>query len=138
MSKACLTILIIAGIGLGLAFTAGCESDAQTGGAIGALAGAGIGQLAGGDTKSTLIGAAVGGGAGYVIGNESDKKKMKADIASSNQASMTNTVTVNVVNSNGSITPVVLRIQGNLYIGPKGEQYMSLPTPEQLKPVYGF
>jgi uncharacterized protein YcfJ len=140
MSKACLTILIIAGIGPGLILTAGCESDAQTGGAIGALAGAGIGQLAGGDTESTLIGAAVGGGAGYVIGNESDKKKMKADIeaAKQQQAATTNTVTVNVVNSNGSITPVVLRIQGNVYVGPKGEQYMSLPTPEQLKPVYGF
>ncbi len=137
MSKACLTILITAGIGLGLAFTAGCESDAQTGGAIGALAGAGIGQLAGGDTESTLIGAAVGGGAGYVIGNEQDKKKMKAEIEASKQTA-TNTVTINVVNSNGSITPVVLRVQGNVYVGPKGEQYMNLPTPEQLKPVYGF
>jgi uncharacterized protein YcfJ len=139
MSKSLLTILIAAGVGLGLAFTAGCESDAQTGGMIGALAGAGIGQLAGGDTESTLVGAAVGGGVGYAVGNEQDKQKMRAEIeATRQQPAMTNSVTVNVVNSNGSITPVVLRIQGNVYVGPKGEQYMSLPTPEQLKPVYGF
>jgi hypothetical protein len=62
---------------------------------------------------------------------------MRAQIQGTGQ-STTNTVTVNIVNSNGSITPVVLRIQGNLYIGPKGEQYTNLPTPEQLKPVYGF
>jgi hypothetical protein len=137
MSKSLLIILITAGIGLGLVFTAGCESDAQTGGVVGALAGAGIGQLAGGDTESTLVGAAVGGGVGYAVGNEQDKKKMRAEMYGTGQTA-TNTVTVNVVNSNGSITPVVLRIQGNVYVGPKGEQYMSLPTPEQLKPVYGF
>jgi len=136
MSKACLIILMAAGIGLCLIFTAGCESDAQTGGAIGALAGAGIGQLAGGDTESTLVGAAVGGGVGYVVGNEQDKKKMKDQIQTTGEAA--NTVTVNIVNSNGSITPVVLRRQGNYYVGPRGEQYSSLPTPEQLKPVYGF
>jgi uncharacterized protein YcfJ len=142
MLKTFLTILIAAGISLCLVFTAGCESDAQTGAGIGALAGAGIGALAGGDTESTLIGAAVGGGAGYMIGNESDKKKMKADIEASKQqqaaAATSNTVTINVTNSNGSITPVVLRVQGNVYVGPKGEQYMNLPTPEQLKPIYGF
>jgi uncharacterized protein YcfJ len=136
MSKLILTILIAAGIGLGLAFTAGCESDAQTGAGIGALAGAGIGQLAGGDTESTLVGAAVGGGAGYMIGNEQDKKKMKSRLEAAEYAA--NTVTVNITNSNGSVTPVVLRRQGNYYVGPKGEQYSSVPTPEQLKPIYGF
>jgi len=45
------------GDSLAFSFTTG----AQTGSAIGTLAGAGIGQLAGGDTESTLIGAAVGG-----------------------------------------------------------------------------
>jgi len=136
MSKVYLIILIAAGVGLCLVFSAGCESDAQTGAAVGALAGAGIGQLAGGDTESTLVGAAVGGGVGYAVGNEQDKKKMKSQIEAAEYAA--NTVTVNIVNSNGSITPVVLRRQGNYYIGPRGEQYSSLPTPEQLKPVYGF
>ena len=79
MAKCLLTILMVIAVSLGLAFFAGCESDAQTGSAIGALAGAGIGQLAGGDTESTLIGAAVGGGAGYMIGSEQDKKKAAAE-----------------------------------------------------------
>lgn len=59
------------------ALTSGCETRGQTG----ALAGAGIGALAGqaigGSTSGTLIGAAVGAGAGYIIGNEQDKKAAK-------------------------------------------------------------
>ena len=49
-----------------------------------------------------------------------------------------NTTIVNITNSNGSITPVTLRRAGNVWIGPKGEQYMSIPTAEQLKPIYGM
>jgi hypothetical protein len=45
---------------------------------------------------------------------------------------------VNVLNSNGSVTPVRVRRFGNVWVGPRGEQYLSYPTPEQLKPVYGF
>ena len=44
---------------------------------------------------------------------------------------------IQVHNSNGSITPVELTKQGNIYIGPKGEQYEKLPTEEDLK-AYGF
>lgn len=115
----------------------GCQSDAQTGALIGGAAGAGIGQLAGKDTKSTLIGAAVGSGAGYMLGNEADKKKTKAEMEGVRQEM--NTVSVNVTNSNGSMTPVTLRKQGVGYIGPKGEYYNSLPTSEQLRQAgYGF
>jgi len=128
---------MVVGVSLGSAFFAGCESDAQTGAAIGALAGAGIGQLAGGDTESTLIGAAVGGGAGYMIGSEQDKKKTKAEMDSLRQEM--NTVTVNITNSNGSISQVKLRKQGVGYVGPRGEYYDKLPTEEQLKQAgYGF
>ena len=50
-----------------------------------------------------------------------------------------NTVTVNVANSNGSITPVTLRKQGVGYTGPKGEYHNSLPNSEQLRQAgYGF
>ena len=49
-----------------------------------------------------------------------------------------NTTIVNITNSNGSVTPVTLKRSGNVWIGPKGEQYMSIPTPQQLKPVYGM
>jgi len=130
------TFLLVMSLSAGLVISAGCESDAQTGAAIGSLAGAGIGQLAGGDTEGTLIGAAVGGAVGYGVGNEQDKKKMKSDIAAAQQSA--NTMTVNITNSNGSITPVVLRKQGNVWVGPNGEQYMTVPTEEQLKVAYGF
>ena len=75
MIKKTITITTVAAQMLGLLIISGCQNGAQTGTAIGGLAGAGIGQLAGRDTKSTLIGAAVGAGAGYIFGNESDKKK---------------------------------------------------------------
>ena len=48
------------------------------------------------------------------------------------------TVVINVPNSNGSYTPVTLRRAGGLYIGPRGEQYLNLPTVEQLQGVYGL
>ncbi|MHC4624212.1 MAG: glycine zipper domain-containing protein [Planctomycetota bacterium] len=136
MSKGLITILVIAAVNLGLALVGGCESDAQTGAAIGAAAGAGIGQLAGGDTESTLMGAAVGGGAGYIIGNERDKKKAAAERDAIRQD--TNTVTVNITNSNGSVSQVKLRKQGVGYVGPRGEYYNTLPTEDQLKPLYGL
>lgn len=50
----------------------GCSNmDSRTakGGAIGAVAGAGIGQVVGHDTESTLIGAALGAIGGALIGN---------------------------------------------------------------------
>jgi len=136
MIKSLVIILVVVAVSLGLALVAGCESDAQTGAAVGALAGAGIGQLAGGDAESTLIGAAVGGGAGYMLGNEQDKKKA-ADDRESIRREM-NTVMVKVTNSNGSIIQVPLRKQGVGYVGPRGEYYDKLPTEDQLRPIYGF
>lgn len=47
--------------------------------------------------------------------------------------------TVWITNSNGSRTPVELRrADGGMYIGPKGEYYMGLPTNEQLRQLYGL
>ena len=136
MVRSLITILVLAGVCPGLAFVAGCESNAQIGSAIGALAGAGIGQLAGGDTEATLIGAAVGGGIGYMLGNESDRQAAQAEVACLQEEMKT--VTVNVTNSNGSIVPVKLRKQGVGYVGTRGEYYGMLPTEDQLRPVYGF
>ena len=45
----------------------------QQGAVGGAAGGAILGQLIGGDTEATLIGAALGGLAGYIVGNEMDK-----------------------------------------------------------------
>jgi hypothetical protein len=136
MIKSLVTILIVIAVSFGSLFVAGCESDAQVGSAIGALTGAGIGQLAGGNAESTLVGAAVGGTAGYMIGNESDKKKTQAERAYLRQE--INTVLVKVSNSNGSMIQVPLRKQGVGYVGTRGEYYSTLPTEDQLRQVYGF
>jgi len=75
MAKKLIIILMVVVVGLGLAFVAGCESDAQTGALIGTGIGAIAGQAIGGDTEATLIGAGVGAAGGYMLGNEGDKKK---------------------------------------------------------------
>ena len=136
MVKNLKTIIVIVAVSISSVFLVGCQSDAQTGTAIGALAGAGIGQLAGGDTEGTLIGAAVGGTAGYILGNEGDKKKAEAEREDIRRDM--NTVLVKVTNSNGSIIQVPLRKQGVGYVGTRGEYYATLPTEDQLRPVYGF
>lgn len=136
MAKNLMTILIAAAVSFGSLLIAGCESDAQVGSAIGALAGAGIGQLAGGDSEATLIGAAVGGTAGYMIGNESERQKAQADRAYMHQEMRT--VAVNITNSNGSVSQVRLRRHGVGYVGTRGEYYHRLPTEDELRPIYGF
>ena len=136
MVKNLITILVAVVLSVGLAFFVGCESDAQTGALLGTGIGAGIGALAGGGTEGTLIGAAVGGGAGYMLGNEGDKKKAGAEREGIRQEM--NTVTVWITNSNGSKIPVKLTKSGPNYIGPRGETYATMPTEDQLRPVYGF
>ena len=136
MAKNLMTILIVAAVSFGSLLVTGCESDAQVGSAIGALAGAGIGQLAGGDSEATLIGAAVGGAAGYMFGNESERQKAQAERAYMHQEMRT--VAVNITNSNGSISQVRLRRQGVGYVGTRGEYYHRLPTENELRPIYGF
>ncbi|MHC4694760.1 MAG: glycine zipper domain-containing protein [Planctomycetota bacterium] len=136
MAKRMISIMLIVAVSMSSMFIIGCQSDAQTGTAIGALAGAGIGQLAGGDTEATLIGAAVGGTAGYFIGNEGDKEKARVEREDLRQDM--NTVLVKVTNSNGSIIQVPLKKQGVGYVGTRGEYYASLPTEDQLRPIYGF
>lgn len=56
----------------------GCATKGRTGALAGGGVGALIGQAAGRSTEATLIGAAVGTGIGYIIGNEMDKKEAKA------------------------------------------------------------
>ncbi|MHC4558514.1 MAG: glycine zipper domain-containing protein [Planctomycetota bacterium] len=141
MAKGFVTILLAVVVSVGLAFVGGCESSAQTGAGVGAATGAGIGALVGHQsgktTEGALIGGAVGGAVGYGIGSEKDKKKAAAERDDIRQE--LNTVTINITNSNGSISQVKLIRQGAVYIGPKGETYTSLPTEEQLKQAgYGF
>lgn len=136
MRKDLTAIAIALSVCVSSLFVTGCESDAQVGSVVGALAGAGIGQLAGRDAESTLIGAAVGGTAGYMLGNESERKKAQAE--RDYLRSEMDYVTVNVTNSNGSVSQVRLRKQGVGYVGTRGEYYNNLPSEDQLRPVYGF
>jgi uncharacterized protein YcfJ len=136
MEKKLTTILIAAVVSAGSLSIVGCESNAQVGSAVGALAGAGIGQLAGGDTEGTLIGAAVGGAAGYMLGNEGDKRYAHAERARMREDMRT--VAVNITNSNGSVSRVKLKKHGVGYLGTRGEYYDHLPTEDELRPIYGF
>jgi hypothetical protein len=95
-----------------------------------------VGQSAGKAAESVLIGGAVGGGTGCIIGNESDKTKMRSQMYAMRED--TNSRIVNVRNSNGSIVQVRLRRSGVGWVGTRGEYYPTLPTSEQLRPVYGF
>ena len=46
-------------------------------------------------------------------------------------------VVINIPNSNGSYTQVTLTKSGDGYIGPQGEYYTGHPTVEELKVLYG-
>jgi hypothetical protein len=48
-----------------------------------------------------------------------------------------NTITINIPNSNGGFTPVVLTKFNDGYKGPQGEYYEGHPTVEELKALYG-
>jgi hypothetical protein len=72
-------------------------------------------------------------GLAFLQGCESESKAERESIRQE-----MNTVMVNVTNTNGSITQVMLIKQGPGYIGPRGEYYETLPTENQLRPVYGF
>jgi hypothetical protein len=48
-----------------------------------------------------------------------------------------NTITINVPNSDGSFTPVMLTRYNNGYLGSQGEYYDGHPTIAQLKALYG-
>ena len=118
-----------------------------TGAALGAALGAGAGLIAGNNVKGiskaegAVAGAVVGGLLGGVMGHQRDAATRQN--ASVNQRlnsveQQANTTVINIANSNGSTTPVVLHRSGNQWVGPRGEVYNNLPTEGQLKLVYGF
>ena len=63
------------------------------------------------------------------------QKKTREEIAAVREEAVT--TYVNLPNPNGSVTPVAIKRQGNVWVGPRGEQYNTYPTVEQLKPIYG-
>ena len=97
-----------------------------------------------------LIGGAVGALAGAAVGSQIQKPEPPPQqvivaqpvpvVVAQTPPSTTysgDTVTVNVPNSNGGYTAVVLKRSGNGYVGPQGEYYDQLPTTAQLQAMYG-
>lgn len=140
MFKRFVTLGLIAITGITMTFVAGCESEAQTDALLGSGIGVGIAALTGGDGSDLLVGGAIGGGAGYVLGSEADKKKaqQKTDAQLAAIRVEQNIVSVWITNSNGSQQEVKLSKSGPNFIGPRGEVYSTMPTEEQLRQVYGF
>jgi len=131
------------------AVLSGCSTAAGTGTLIGGGTGTALGGLLGGIIGhqsghtgagvaiGSVVGGATGAGAGYAIGANVDKNR-KQDTAIRQAQEDANTTIINITNSNGSVTPIRLVRQGTVWVGPRGEQYINLPTEEQLKAVYGF
>ena len=117
------------------------SSDQST--ALGAGIGAGLGMILGhnlgdGGGNDRALGAAAGALLGGAIGRQYGKQgEMQQQVNYLQQQQFMTTVWIQ--NSNGSKTPVQLRMtEGGQYIGPRGEYYSAMPTEEQLRKVYGM
>ncbi|MFM7180115.1 MAG: glycine zipper domain-containing protein [Verrucomicrobiales bacterium] len=109
--------------------TSGTLGGAATGALVGGIAGNNIDGIS--KTEGAIAGALVGGLLGNTMGRQQDQ--INAIDA------RTNYMTVSVRNSNGSVTPVQLsRVQGDIWRGPRGEQYNGVPSEGQLRQLYGF
>lgn len=105
-----------------------------------ALGGAIIGGIIGHQSDETGEGIAIGAavlGVGELL-RQTDKLAEKREREYQRKKTDAEQVVVEIHNSNGSITPVKLKKEGSIYIGPKGEHYDKLPTEEQLRPIYGL
>jgi len=101
------------------------------GAALGAVLGNNVNGLS--KKEGAVAGALVGGLLGNIQGGQQQQiQNMQGQIAASQQR------IVNVTNSNGSTTPVVLTQTPQGFRGPRGELYSSLPSSSQLRSVYGF
>jgi hypothetical protein len=143
---------LAAGVAVCMLAAAGCATapagrNTAGGAGLGALLGAGAGAVAGNNidglskTEGAVAGALVGGLLGGVMGNQKDAMVQQNESVNQRMNAMgqeMNTTVVNVTNTNGSTTPVVLHKSANQWLGPRGELYPNLPTPDQLRPVYGF
>ncbi len=135
-----------------LAAISGCNPYNNTGegAGIGGLLGAGVGGIVGHQSHDTgagmLIGGALGAATGAVVGSQIQKPvyEQPAPVVVAQPSSVVpsatysgDTVTINVPNSNGGYTAVVLKRSGNGFVGPQGEYYAQIPTTAQLQAMYG-
>ena len=124
-------------------FTSGCNEDLRVSRIYqSAITGAVIGGIVGYQSREEGEGAAVGAalfGVGELLSQIDENKDREQNKAKHrHNENIKETYIIQVHNSNGSITPVELTKEGNIYIGPKGEQYEKLPTEDDLKKAYGF
>ncbi len=138
-----LTVIVIATVMTACSAHQQPASETAVGTGLGAGLGAGIGAIAGNNisgfsrAEGAIAGALIGGLLGGVAGNQQSQiNAQQRQINALGQ--QVNQTVVNVTNSNGSITPVILTCQGSQWRGPRGELYNTLPRPAQLKSVYGF
>jgi len=134
-----------------VAAISGCNPYNNTGegAGIGGLLGAGVGGIVGHQSHDTgtgmLIGGALGAATGAVVGSQIQKPQPPPEpVVVAQPAPVVpttiysgDTVTINVPNSNGGYTVVVLKRSGTGYVGPQGEYYIQLPTASQLQAMYG-
>lgn len=120
------------------------------GGVLGAVAGGVIGHQSHDTAAGMLIGGAVGAVAGAAVGSQIQKPEPPPAqvivaqpagvVVAQTPVSITysgDTVTINVPNSSGGYTAVVLKRSGNGYVGPQGEYYEQVPSTAQLQAMYG-
>ena len=100
----------------------------------GAIIGGVIGHQSDEPGEGAAIGAAVFGLTQLLIEIDRQHKKCEHE----HEGECKGNVVVEIHNSNGSVSPVKLKKEGSVYIGPKGERYEEVPTEEQLKPIYGL
>jgi len=143
-------IVAVALLGAGCATQSGQPAAGRgtaLGAATGAALGAGAGLILGNNvkgvprTEGAVAGAVVGGLLGGVMGYQRDASARQNTAVNQRLNSVeqqANTTVINISNSNGSTTPVVIHRSGNQWIGPRGEVYNNLPSEAQLRPVYGF
>ena len=131
---------------VGVAMLSGCAttkpSPTDQATLLGAGIGAGLGTILGhnfgGGGNDRALGAAAGALIGGALGRQYGRQ-METDAQLRNLQQQQFMTTVWIENSNGSRTPVVLRMtEGGQYIGPRGEYYPSMPTEEQLRKIYGM
>jgi Glycine zipper/Prokaryotic membrane lipoprotein lipid attachment site len=135
-----------------VAVLAGCNpynnegEGAAAGGAAGMLVGGIIGHQSHDTGAGMLIGGAVGAVTGAAVGSQIQKPVVEepAPVVVAQPAAVVptttyngDTVTINVPNSSGGYTSVVLKRSGSGYVGPQGEYYDQIPSVEQLQAMYG-
>ena len=138
-------VVLVTSLAMLLVVTTGCETAGQgtatgalAGGALGAGAGALMGKHSG---TGALVGGLAGAAAGGLVGNQLGKQNAKnkeQDQAIGQAMEDANTTIINVPTSTGGVVPVKLERRDNLWIGPRGETYTTLPTVDQLEKAYGF